>query len=224
MTDLKRLRECEWYLLRVSSTYLAETRDHVNGGYFRRAEKWLSRLGLEPFVPTRTRWRLRSRYTREKDKTRQTVPLLPGYILINADLGRYPTGERRKMNWYLLEQKTKGWCFGPVLINGEAVKLAGEVRKDRRALVDSRGLPVPPQGLTYVLDNHREVADETERYMATNKVFAVGDLVEVMEDAFMNMPATVAQIDGPRTEVVAEFFGSERKMWVETEKLTRRAA
>lgn len=217
MSNIDEIRGKDWWLMRINSSYMIERKDPVNpGGYMRLGPKFLKRWGYEVLIPTRTRWQLRDRFTRKKDRKRVTVPLMPGYLFLR------PLNERDGMRWHLLERNAP-W-ISSIVHDGHRVLLAGDRSDDRRTRVDIKGVPVPPKGLTFVLDQHRENADEQELYMRTNATFAIGDLVEVCDDAFESLAATVVEIEGQRTRVKAEFFGSERDMWVETEKLSKRAA
>lgn len=209
-----------WYALRVAPRSMMLSKRQrsrmVNGvrqpfvEYVFPAEEALAAQGFNPFVPTEGVWRRRSRYYKAKDRQRVRRPLLTGYILIDP---------QEPVNWHAI--MSLPFVSGVIIKSGWPARIA----KEEPQRLDCHGLPMKdfyPRSLSAIAQKHTVVADESKIHMPSGRTFEPGDRVEIMDDAFKDLPIIVKEIEGDRTTIITTLFGSEFEVGgVETWKLAK---
>ena len=159
------------------------TRIAPRGEYL--VEDILLRRGIDAWVPVMTRWNQANRYHRRK-KVVAYQPILPGYVL--AALPCDATGEAGPgVNW-------------PVILNCPLV----------RGVMGFGGIPaaIPFKEIEKLRAIELEERAETlHRLMPTNRVFEVGDRVEVLEGPLALFQGKVIEITPEEAKVVFVLFG-----------------
>jgi transcription antitermination factor NusG len=140
--------------------------------------------GLAAWAPWETKWIRANRY-RKGAKREVRRPLLPGYVL--ARLG----------DW---EAEACAWqrALGVVGVQGVVGALGRPLALREAAVADLRALC------------ERRRAAERQRAMPTNRVFDVGDVVEVLEGPLEGVVVTVLEISRGFAEVVGVDVGALR--------------
>jgi transcription antitermination factor NusG len=148
------------------------------------AREILKRKGLTTFLPVEKRWRKRNKYTKVKEL--RQFPLAPRYIFTG-----FP---KHAANWFDVFKLPV--IQGVVGINGEP-KLMDEA------------------GMARMISLYQDAIDrpKEEKWMASNKEFKSGDIVEVMSGPFEGLKVPVVKIVGIHAKVLIQLFNAE----VETE-------
>lgn len=157
----------EWYALLVTPG-----REFV-------AQKILRRYGLKTFVPVRSEWRKRNRFSKEKELF--SFAAAPRYVFAGFEAG-VPL-------WFDL--------FALPNVSGVVGGLDGRPLR----------LPNPEMGALIRKTGGGINAPEVQKNMRTHHEFMPGDIAEVVAGPFEGMRVPVHSIAGLRATVILELFG-----------------
>ncbi len=145
-------------------------------------ETLLRNRGFHVFLPTKTVYRRKSRYTRDKHLV--AYPLLVGWVFVG-----WPKGEYR---WHdLFASHLVAAVAG---IDGRPCPLPQDVM----------------DGLFKRWGGPKTRAPGRERFMRTHFEFRIGDRARIVEGPLNGMEVRVVDLSGPGARVVLELLGGER--------------
>ena len=154
------------------------------------AREILRRKGLAVFLPVEKRWRKKNKYTKVKEL--RQFPLAPRYVFTG-----FP---RMAPSWFNV--------FSLPLIQG-VVGINGVPKR-----MDEGGMARMLRLYPNAIDRPKE-----EKWMPSNKEFAVGDNVEVMVGPFEGMTVPVIDIAGSHAKVLIQLFNADHEVEVELANL-----
>jgi transcription antitermination factor NusG len=168
----------------------------VVAGRERLARLLLEARGLATFCPLEVRWRNTNRYDEARRAKRQIAyPWHPGVIFV---------GLRWPYPWATV--------MAPAPVRHV---ISIERHRPRRMKTAEVGR------LIRIMDSHRFVRPDHERWMVTGHEFDVGDAVRVTAGPFEGRELRVQQISGRTALVFGEFFGAERGFEIRLQDLVR---
>lgn len=152
----------------------------------------LTNKGIPAFLPLRTRYRRRNKYTRSKDKL--IIPQFPCYIFVES--------ETLLANWH--EMTERRVVRGIAGCNGRAIKISSS-RLYSFIMSKVMNLHTPGE----------------HRFMHTHYEFGVGDMVEISEGSLAGFTFDVKEISNRKATALVELFGEMQEMRIPLENLIR---
>lgn len=181
-----------WYAIRVPPRHIKLNTDAQSRNTYFPAERMLSRLGVEVFLPTMQLWRWRNRYA--KEKTLITYPLMAPYVFVNMQNG-YDWEPLLKLNY----------IDGVVGIG------------DKPFVIDEKDV----NELKTLHDDGQWRAPEQHRHMRTHGEFLAGDEVFVESGPYEGHRVIVRQIRKRLADVTLTIFGAERTVVIPLDNLLK---
>lgn len=149
----------------------------------------LRRRGIEAVLPTRTKW-IRANRHRKGEKKLVSRVLLVGYVLARLPL---PIEWSRLRRIHIIT--------GILGMNGAPLAL-------------------PQEGVTRLLrESAKHDAKPEQRAMPTNRTYAGGDEVEMLDGSLEGAPLTVIEVSEGVAKVLADFLGAPRRMSIAADRL-----
>ncbi|WP_164982772.1 transcription termination/antitermination protein NusG [Leisingera sp. NJS204] len=155
-------------------------------------EVLLKKQGFQVFLPTKSGWRFKSRYSKTKQEV--SYPLLVGWIFVAMPTRFDPIRQ---------EQVAYGW--DRLMKTGLVLQVV---------CVDGRPRPVPQARMEKLFKRwggQQTRAPERERFMRTHREFQVGDQAVVATGSLAGFAVEVTALRGPNAVVLLDIFGREQE-------------